>query len=221
MKQILISVILLGLSDPEECKSEAFPPINQFLLEDNIHYLMPDSTQEVGYLVIVPEMRFNCYGNITGWSALVQFELAITHLYHDINFQIWRPSSRENGVFSFVGSQTISFVDEILRENLIVVNGIQYLNFTSAQPRDTASGDMLLVQPGDIVGWYIHRLFYTTEIPLSVVYRQLSPEGVTGDPGIKPVNMYTKIIADTNRASTLPPCQVSLYCDGFTMIPSV
>ena len=167
---------------------------------------------------------FNCYGNITGWSALVQFrsnEDAINHLRHDITFQLWRPSSRENGVFSFVGSQTISFVDEILRENLIVVNGIQYLNFTSAQPRDTASGDMLLVQPGDIVGWYIHTLFQSVQIPLTVAYRQLSSEGVTGDQRVTPVNMYTKIIADTNRASTLPPCQVSLCSDEFAVIPSV
>ena len=178
----------------------------------------------IGYLVIVPEMRFNCYGNITGWSALVQFrsnDVAITVLHHDITFQLWRPSSRENRVYSFVGSQTVSFVANNLRENLIVVNGIQYLNFTSAQPRDTAPGDMLLVQPGDVVGWYIHTLVQSVEVPLTVAYRQLSPEVVTGDPGVRPVNMYTKIIADTNRASTLPPCQVSLCSDKFAVISSV
>ena len=203
------------------CRSEAFPLTDLFLVGENVHYLVPNNTHKFGHLVLVPEMRFNCHGYITGWSALVQLDSnddAITYLHHDITFQLWRPSSRDSDVFSFVGSQTIALVGDSIRRGLVVVNGIQYLNFTSATHDP---GERLVFQPGDVIGWYIHTLVQSIQHPLSVVYRGLSTSSGTTDSKLRPIDMYTKTIADTSKADTMPPCQVSLCSDELTLIPSV
>ena len=204
----------------QEYNHEAFPSTKEFLLEDcqtNINYLVPNNTFSVGYLVIVPGMRFNCNGTIIGWSALTPLtssEAAIDHLFHDITFQLWRPSAEDSGIYTFVGSQIVGFFAQSLRENLVIVNGTQYLNFTSAP----SSGDRLTFQPGDVVGWYIHRVVTSVEVPLTVVYRSSSS---TDDPSLLPVDMYVKVINDTEKAATPPPCEVSLCSDQLTLIPAV
>ena len=207
----------LGTAQDDSCKSESFPSIRQFLLGNNTGYLLANASASVGHLVIVPEMTFNCHGYVTGWNALVHFasdESAFSVLRHDITFQVWRPSARDSGIYNFVGSHKIDFVGDGLRDNLVVVNGTQYLNFSSAQPRE--SPEMLVFQPGDVVGWYIHTLVQSTQVPLTVVYRSSSDSS-----GINPVNMYTTVINDTSKADTPPPCELSLCSDQFTLIPSV
>ena len=182
----------------------------------DVNYLVPNATDRVGHLVIVPEMTFNCHGYITGWSALVQFASnadAIQYLYHDITFQIWRPNARDSGIYSFIGSQTIHFIAGGLRDNQVAVDGIQYINFTSAQPREP--GERLVFQPGDVIGWYIHTFVQSPQVPLTVVYRSSSASSAGN-----PVKMYTTMITDTNRADTPPPCELSLCSDQFTLIPS-
>ena len=207
-----------GISQDAECRSEGFAPTGQFLLDDdNFEYLQPNTTSRVGHLVIVSQMRFTCHGYITGWSALTQFESSergIDNLNHDITFQLWRPSSTDSSIYTFVGSETIEFVGTSLRDNLILLNGTQYLNFTSAQ----SSGERLTFQPGDVVGWYIHRTVQSTDIPLRVVYR---PSFNAGNPTVRPVDMYVMEIADTRRSNTPPPCELSLSSDKLTIIPSV
>ena len=186
-------------------------------MEDNVDYLVPNATVSVGHLVIVPEMRFNCHGYITSWSGLVQFASnneAINHLDHDITFQVWRPSAENSGIYTFVGSQIIDFISQTLRDNLVVIDDVQYINFTSPQPREP--GERLVFQPGDVVGWYIHTLFRTTQVPLTVVYSSSSDSS-----GSNPVDMYTTMITDTAKADTPPPCELSFCSDQFTLIPSV
>ena len=185
----------------------------------NTDYLVPNAMHSVGYLVIVPQMRFNCNGTVTGWSAITQFEsnqAAIDNLYHDITFQLWRPSARDSGIYTFVGSQTVAFVSESLQENLIVVNDTQYLNFTSARP---FGENRLTFQPGDVVGWYIHGLVLSIERPMTVVYRTSTSS--TDDRSLEPVDMYVTVIADTEKADTPPPCELSLSNGQLTLIPSV
>ena len=202
----------------QECSHEAFPSTEQFLLEDcNTNYLVPNANARVGHLVIVPEMKFNCNGTITGWSALAQFssnEGAINQLFHDITFQLWRPSAEDSSIYTFIGSQMVKFVAQDIRDNLVIVNDTQYLNFTSPP----SSGEMLTFQPGDVVGWYIHRVVTSIERPLTVVYRSSSS---TDDPSLQPVDMYVTLITDTNKAATPPPCEVSLCSDQLSVIPSV
>ena len=142
-------------------------------------------------------------------------EAVIDNLYHDITFQVWRPIQIDSELlYSFVGSQTIDFIAGGLRENLIVMNGTQYINFTSAQPHPDKR---LIFQPGDVIGWYIHTFVQSTKVPLTVVYRSSNNETT----GLQPLNMYTTLITDTKRAATEPPCRLSLLTNRTTLIPSV
>ena len=176
-------------------------------------------TLSVGYQVIVPDMRFDCHGYISGWSALTWLNsnnVAIDNLNHVITFQLWRPSPSDGRVYTFVGSQRLDFIGASLRAGLTVVNGTQFFRFTS----DSAESDdeRLYFQPGDVVGWYIHTLVQSTERPLTIVYRDLSR---SGDPSLQPVDMYTAVVPDTSKANTPPPCELSLCSGQFTRISSV
>ena len=202
------------------CRSEAFPPKGQFLLGDSVDYLIPNATQRVGYLVIVPQMRFDCHGYITGWSALTQFsseDVVIDTLNHDITFQLWRPSTENSGIYTFVGSNNFDFISGVLRAGLTVVNGTQFFNFTASLDQ----GEILAFQPGDVVGWYIHTLEQAGEVPLTIVYGDLTRSSSPSDPSLQPLDMYSTVIDDTDHGSTPPPCELSLCSDQVTLISSV
>ena len=205
------------------CRSDAFLTTTQFSvlsLGDDFGYLEPNMTLSVGYQVIVPDMRFDCHGYISGWSALTQLnsnEAAVDNLNHVITFQLWRPSPSDDRVYTFVGSQRLDFVGASLRAGLTVVNGTQFFRFTSAESED----ERLYFQPGDVVGWYIHTLVQSTERPLTIVYRDLSSSSEAIDPSLQSVDMYSAVVADTSKADTPPPCELSLCSGQFTRISSI
>ena len=185
----------------QACTSNTFPPQEQFLPNENVTYLTPDTTQSVGYLVIVPQMRFDCHGYVTGWSALTRLcssDPAIDYLKHGITFQLWRPSTRDSGSYTFVGSNSLGFIGRGLRAGLTVVNGTQFFKFTSAQPSGNQGGMRLAFQPGDVIGWYIHTLVQSVDIPLTVVYRYPRPprSGGHANPSLRPVS-YTHLTLPT------------------------
>ena len=211
----------------QSCKGRGFPSTEQFSISDDdvikqtVTYLEPNASVSVGYQVIVPDMRFDCHGYISGWSALTQLSsnnVAIDNLNHDITFQLWRPSPSDDRVYTFVGSQNLGFVGARLRAGLTVVNGTQFFRFTSAAESED---DTLYFQPGDVVGWYIHTLVLSTERSLTIVYRDSSSSSEDTDSSLQPVDMYTAVVADTNKADTPPPCELSLCSGQFTRISSV
>ena len=203
------------------CRSEAFPPKGQFLLGDNVDYLIPNATQSVGYLVIVPQMRFDCHGYITGWSALTQFnseDTVIDTLNHDITFQLWRPSTENSGIYTFVGSNNFEFIGSSLRDGLTVVNDTQFFSLTASVDQEEMR---LAFQPGDVVGWYIHTLVQAGRVPLTIVYRDPTRSSSPSDPSLQPLDMYSTVIDDTDHGNTPPPCELSLCSDQTTLISSV
>ena len=203
-----------GLSQPQ-CKSSAFPPTSEFLLQGNIHYLPPDREHGTGQLVIAPSMKFTCDGYISGWSTLTQFrsnDLAIDHLRHDIAFQVWRPKPGVANSYTFVGSKRLkNFIGRRLRDGLTVINDTQFFNFTSFQP----SGARLHFQSGDVLGWYIHTSVQSVDIPLTVVYRQPA-QGSDG----QAIDLYRTVI-DNGRSRLVAPEEISLESSQTTLIPSV
>lgn len=181
-------------------------------------YQLPDTAHGTGYLVIVPQMSFTCHGYITGWSALTRYastDIAIQLLRHDITFQLWRPRARSSGVYDFVGSHYLGFIGNTLRRGTTVVGGTQFFNFTAPQ---SSSQSPLYFQPGDVVGWYIHTLVQSIDIPLTVVYKDTS--GSLADPNLRPVDIYSTVI-DNAHSRKQPPCEVSLNSDRTTRISSV
>ena len=204
-----------GMSQ-QMCKSNSFIP-ELALIGGDFDYIAPDSTDGVGYLVIVPQMRFDCHGYVSGWSAhtyLDSDDSAIDILNHDITFQLWRPSAEDNSIYSFIGSQKLVFIGESLRNGLTIIdNGRRFFNFTSAQPRNE---DLQLhFQPGDIIGWYIHTNLQSIEQSLTIVYRNAT----NNESNLQPVDMY-RIVIDNDRNNP-PPCQVSLSSSCTARISSV
>ena len=204
------------MSTQQTCSS-TFPNMEQFLLRENVEYLVPNGTKSTGYLVIVPQMRFDCHGYITNWHArskLDSGEGAINNLFHDITFQLWRPNAEDDRLYTFVGSNVAQFIGENLRAGLTVTeDGTQFFNLTSAPPNE----EKLFFKPGDVIGWYIHTEMQSTERALTIVFRHPT----SGDPGLRTFDMYSTVIDDINRANTPPPCDTALCSSQTTLISSV
>ena len=201
----------------QECGIKNFPHREQFLLTDHeaIDYQLPNISVFIGYLVIVPQLKFDCYGTITNWHALTYFnagEAALNALHHDITFQLWRPSAEDNRVYSFIGSNIARFRgNEIRAGRTILEDGTQFFNLTSTPPTQ----ERFQFQPGDVIGWYIHTAVQATELPLSIVYRHATSD----DENV--VDLFSTVISDLNYAATPPPCDVAVCSINTTLVPSV
>ena len=199
----------------QECGTGNFPQREQFLLNEDIDYQLPSRTVSVGYLVIVPQLKFDCHGSITSWHALTYFntqDAALDVLFHDITFQLWRPSAEDNRLYSFVGSNIAQFAGNDIRAGrTILEDGTQFFNLTSTPPAQ----ERLQFQPGDVIGWYIHTAVQATELPLSIVYRHATSDDENA------VNMFSTVISDSDFAATPPLCDVAVCSINTTFIPSV
>jgi hypothetical protein len=205
------------MAQQQECGVETFPRREQFLLSMNedIDYQLPNTSVFIGYLFIAPQLKFDCHGSITSWHALTNFNTADTALdilFHDITFQLWRPSTEDNRVYSFVGSNVPQFVgNEIRAGRTILEDGTQFFNLTSTPPAE----ERLQFQPGDVIGWYIHTRVQARNQPLSIVYSHatLSDENA--------VDLFSVVITDSDHAATPPPCDVAVCSTNTTLIRSV
>ena len=202
------------MAQQQQCETDNFPRREQFLLNDAIDYQMPNGTQYIGYLVIAPQLKFNCHGTITSWHALTFFntaELALDHLQHDITFQLWRPSAEDSRVYDFVGSNVAKFIGNEIRNGLTVLSDEKkFFNLTATPP----TAERLQFQPGDVIGWYIHTAIQAVDRPLTIVYQHSSSSE-------NAVDLFSTEITDSDEADTPPPCNVALCSSQTTPIPSV
>jgi hypothetical protein len=205
----------LGTAQQLECGIENFPRRERFRLDEDIDYQLPNTSVFIGYLFIAPQLKFDCHGSITSWHALTNFNTADTALdilFHDITFQLWRPSAEDNRVYSFIGSNIARFVgNEIRAGRTIMDDGTQFFNLTSTPPAE----ERLQFQPGDVIGWYIHTGVQATNQPLTIVYstRATSDENAVG--------LFNTEISDLDQAATPPPCDMAVCSTNTTLIRSV
>ena len=166
-------------------------------MNEDIDYQLPSGTVSVGYLIIVPQLKFDCHGTITNWHALTYFntvDAALDAFFHDITFQLWRPSTEDNRVYSFIGSNIAQFFGNDIRAGrTILEDGTLLFNLTSTPPAQ----ERLQFQPGDVIGWYIHTGAQATDQPLSIVYRH-----VTSDDNA--VDVFSTVISDSSLACCHP-----------------
>jgi hypothetical protein len=127
---------------------------------------------EHGYQVLLPGLKFNCFGNLTSWSGLVAIPNRMTGALVTAFFQIWRPSGY--GRYELVGFDEI-FVHEVYDDRVTDVtpnNGdLAYYRMVNATEvrdedveREKQENKPLYFQPNDIVGFFIPATFqlYTT-----------------------------------------------------------
>lgn len=122
-----------------------------------------------GVLIIVPEMRFSCYGTITAWSGLISVEADLTNSRQipeglQLHLQVWRPLL--DNTFDLVGSDLLVFNSEELSEvsslnssahHNITHRERYYYEFSEKEGNSTSgkgSGGISF-QQGDVIGCYI------------------------------------------------------------------
>ncbi len=114
--------------------------------------IAPDSGTQDGIQVIAPGLKFECYGQITEWRALVTVEdfeagLRLTHLLY---LQVWRPSQDFDGKFDLVGSNLLTYRPRTATVTLDSSN-ITFANLSSSQ---ISESEQIYFQPDDVLGWY-------------------------------------------------------------------
>ena len=204
-----------------ECTSGFSPVGNVQITENSLQYLRPETANGYGTQVIVPQMKFNCHGVITGWSALTVIPAVdpvfLQNFRHGIEFQVWRPKSEDDGGYTLVGSNLLSFTG---LEVEVGPTPMDLNNATTGYFRfDFNKGGVneenrVSFQPGDVVGWFTVAAFRTITPPLSVVFRNATS---SDDPSLI-VDMHSSLALNT-------PCETSTCEEAvnhhFSVIPYV
>ncbi len=89
---------------------------------------------------IIPEYTFTCRGSVVQWGACVNPRSNDDQ--YDIYFEVWRPMDTD-GCYSLVGS---NFVNNGVAANVH--------NVRSCIVIDVPENDQVIVEPGDVVGFY-------------------------------------------------------------------
>ena len=158
-----------------------------FTMED-ADYLPFD--KDAAYQIILPGFKFNCYGSVTNWSALVVFENTTSRATHEIHFQIWRPNG--TGRYMLAGFHRI--IPPSPQSNSVTTNDeLLFYNITNKVERIHGGPKPLYFQPGDVLGVYIshssfnqkplYMTYYTaggdlhSDLVMDMFYTKLSPSG--------------------------------------------
>ena len=156
---------------------------------DKADYLPFD--KDAAYQVILPGFKFNCYGYVTNWSALVLFENTTSRAVHEIHFQIWRPNG--TGKYMLAGFHWIIQISPQSSCSVPTNEGLVFYNITNEVERYHGGDKPLYFQPGDVLGVHIsqrspfHRPFYMTyhraggdthnDLVMDMFYSKISPNG--------------------------------------------
>ena len=98
-----------------------------------------DQSILTGIQVILPEMKFNCSGAITGWTGWFTVNSKVD-LGHYAQLQLWRPRGDQN--YDIVGVNFPPITD---------TPGKVYYNVT----RNMKHKNWIYFQPGDVLGFYV------------------------------------------------------------------
>lgn len=179
MQHILTSLILMHTALSESSCYTGIPDLQD--------HPLPNSADarynSLGQQAIVPQLRFSCLGYVSSWSA---HALVLTRpnfvgsLTHVMLLQVWRPS-QGNESYTRVGFNVLQFQGATLRNGITLdprTNDTAFFSFTQQVPPD----QQILVQPGDVVGWFVP--FITPTPPLSPLFRDpilTDTDNVVGD----------------------------------------
>ena len=165
--------------------------------------------KDTAYQVILPGFKFNCYGYVTNWSALVVFENTTSSAAHEIHFQIWRPNV--TGRYMLAGFHRLAVISP--QSNSVSTNGgLLFYNITNRVENIRGGDKPLYFQPGDILGVYISQSS-SFQKPLYMTYHRAG--GDTHNDLVMDV-FYSKILP--NGVSSQQPCQTNECSGNATML---
>ncbi len=130
--------------------STGLPAVDSLQPSEDLSEIAPLRSDDGAIQVIAPEIKFNCYGVITEWTALVTLkDVGIDFFGHQLYLQVWRPNSEIDGKFELIGSNYFADV----RVGASDVNqdfNLTFHHFT----REISKENQIRFQPNDILGWY-------------------------------------------------------------------
>ena len=100
----------------------------------------------------MPDFKFNCYGNISNWSALFAYRHKGGYNYR-VSFEVWRPTCNEG--YRLVGFDVININDGDITDPIIVPDDDLDRLYTILEKEEDNFGDgeALYFQPNDILGF--------------------------------------------------------------------
>ena len=150
--------------------------------QNRAEFLKPNVS--IGYQVIIPQFRFNCFGKIRDWSALTVYKMTTMHSPNRrVYFQVWRPTGL--GRYELVGYDKIHVTHRHLTSSFNGASpreGLRFYNICSAvekREENNTEGEFednnpLYFQPGDIVGFFV--ISGSLTMPLIVTHRNSTTE---------------------------------------------
>ena len=183
-----------------------------FTMED-ADYLPYNKT--TAYQVVLPGFKFNCYGHVTNWSALVVFENTTSSAVHEIHFQIWRPNG--TGRYMLAGFHRIHFViQRSPQSNSVATNdGLLFYSIMNKVENEHGGDKPLYFQPGDVLGVYISHSSFNQK-PLYMTYHTAAGD-IHND--LVMDMLYTEISPNGPRPQQ--PCQTSECSENTKILRSV
>ena len=157
----------------------------------------------------MPDFKFNCYGNIINWSALVAYRQKGGYNYR-VSFEVWRPTC--NGGYRLVGFDVININDGGITDPIPVPDDALDHLYTILEDNESmdnfGDGEALYFQPNDILGFSFIKNTGSFR-PFYITYQQ-ETEGDL-------VNMHVR---ETNCGSE-DDCPTSESLEDRFIIPSV
>ena len=90
--------------------------------------------------VLIPSYQFTCSGVVTEWGAYVEPGGGGDRTVYIPTFQVWRPDSNGNGVYTMVGENVYTSPITLVVDSKLQVNATQpFIEF----------------QPSNVVGYYL------------------------------------------------------------------
>ena len=120
----------------------------------------------LGHQVIIPSMKFTCYGYATNWSAISVLDVRFRSVSHHIHFQIWRQVAKRR--YRRVGSDHLVFseMNDVTRSS--TDSNIGFFEF---REKVGEGESRIYFQPGDVLGYFLSPLGGSSYSSLGISFR--------------------------------------------------
>ena len=157
------------LAPDVDCSPSMAPlPLENFTLSlDGLSSVSAEHIGRAGMLVIIPDMKFGCYGSISGWTGVFSVDTDSSQLLDQeellVHFQVWRPVG--NGSFNLVRSEPLVLNSTAFSEAQPLTSQERTLEMDDGDTYDqsltgmtitwTVTSGGLTFEPDDVVGCFI------------------------------------------------------------------
>ena len=172
-----------------------------------------------GYQVLLPGIKFNCYGNLTSWTALVVANNYNHGAISEAVFQVWRPAGL--GRYKLVGFDEILVpLNSLPNTNHENENLAYYYILNTAEDRtddfdlqsNQEENKPLYFKPGDVIGILIQSFLKTANIQMYITYRNQT----ASDPDHQVMDMFFDV-TDGRKAQ----CEINTCSEEVQVIQSI